>query len=1028
MSEQPMAPPELVGCEELLVAQVAASEVEHKVRKDIEDTARRAEVQRLTRSITSLKKDLSFQTMRLRVEDDKKERETIRGRVTKMESELEGLEASLGALESGKDVSAVLPTRERINNANVCNEASSEVRLGEITPFQGSSNAKGVVVPQFTAMAQGGMRPGAPATSFLSSTPSTATSFKASGTGSTAANPKLTGRSSMTRFVKRAKVGSGMASAIGGLEAHHDDGDDERYMARLSSMHSQIQRMKKQHRGDRRRESLSQQQQAAKKEGDDDGVKGEGVKREVTTIDVDDDDDLTTSGEQSPAPDVLPASTAEDGGADMEREFLAAFGAAVEHQAEDGVPVTEVASMLEAWTHDPKDEANNVRFDGGLSVPVTIWYQLFDYQRVCVQWLWELHCLGVGGVLADEMGLGKTVQMAVFLGALHYSGLSEGSTIIVCPATILAQWVRELHFWAPMLRVNVLHATGTHRGTTPTLLGNVSLQNGVVVTTYAMVRDSLDHFLSTKINYVVLDEGHLIRNPEAATSIACKAIPTAHRILMTGTPIQNRLVELWSLFNFIHPKLLGTHEAFVEAFDKPIKAGSYRSATPQQVQYAYEYSRTLKALIAPFLLRRMKADVGMMLPPKTEQVLLCKLTQEQVDMYASYLMSEDVAYRIVHRHDQNALSRKPMMMGPDTSGELLFQALTVMRKICNHPWLVRPTHLDVTKDDISTAHECSGKLKVLLALLDSWKTEGRKAIVFSQTRSMLDIIEAAVKHHGSEHIRLDGGTPIAHRLPLIDAFNNDPSVFVALMTTRVGGVGVNLIGASRVVIFDPDWNPITDVQARERVWRLGQRNDVLVYRLLSVGTVEEKIYQRQIYKLCAMESVLGNEKYQRLFTNEQLADLFTLGAEYDNMLHGEARRRFGADGRTGDSSKPETLQVLGGEVLSTELVAKAEDALKDEDSQQQSSNGGGGDSQGSNTSILKNLMDSRSVAGVASHDSILARSTSGAGGSGRQSSAFKAAMSARQRLADSTQSSHGSANRPKHIPPQMPNNNSNNGN
>jgi DNA excision repair protein ERCC-6 len=601
------------------------------------------------------------------------------------------------------------------------------------------------------------------------------------------------------------------------------------------------------------------------------------------------------------------------------------------------------------------------------------------------------------------MGLGKTVEVAVFLGALQYAHLLRGAILIICPATILGQWVRELHFWAPMLRVNILHASGSHKGTASQLLSTASVEHSVVLTTYSAVRSQVDAFLSARFHYVVLDEGHHIRNPDCATAIACKAIPTPHRIIMTGTPIQNKLVELWSLFNFVHPQLLGDLNHFVNEFETPIKHGSFRGASPHQTQLAYEYSRQLKALIAPFILRRMKVDVGMTLPPKAEQVLLCKLSQAQVDMYSTYLMSPDVAWRLAHRFEQKEISKNPMRLGNDSSAHILFQSLGILRKICNHPWMTRDVHFDIDVDDITTCCELSGKLKVLMTLLEVWKREGRKAIVFSQTRTMLDIIEAVVRHRGMTHVRMDGTTPVAHRGSIIDALNYDPKVTVALMTTRVGGLGTNLIGASRVVIFDPDWNPITDVQARERVWRLGQKSDVLIYRLLCVGTVEEKVYQRQIYKLCQMESVLGNEKYKRLFTSDQLTDLFTLGPEYDDMLSHNARERFGKHNSYGRPDVPNTIKVLGGEVLPTALVTKAEDSKEPDQAQEEGHAG-----------VLRALMDSNSIMSVACHDIIMRGAQ---GGNRRQ--ALQTAQSARERL--TRRVSDSPLVRPRNIPPQMPN-------
>eukprot|EP00759_Apiculatamorpha_spiralis_P047683 PhF_6_TR43326/c1_g1_i1/m.66228/K10841/ERCC6, CSB, RAD26; DNA excision repair protein ERCC-6 len=381
---------------------------------------------------------------------------------------------------------------------------------------------------------------------------------------------------------------------------------------------------------------------------------------------------------------------------------------------------------------------------------------------------------------------------------------------------------------------------------------------------------------------------------------------------------------------------------------------------------AFEFSRQLKSIISPFILRRMKADVGLQLPKKSEQILLCKLTKRQLDMYTDYLLSPNMTWRVNYRLEQKEYSKDRMRIGKDSSHALLFQALTHLRKICNHPWVARDVHLNVESDDLDDCPNQSGKLLVVMELLETWKNEGHKAIVFSQSKCMLDIIEACIRRKGYKHIRMDGDTPISQRLHLIDMLNHDSTVNVGLMTTRVGGIGVNLVGCSRVIIFDPDWNPITDLQSRERVWRVGQKNDVVIYRLLSVGTIEEKIYQRQIYKLCAMESVLGKEDFHRVFSHEELTDLFTIGPEYHDMLNRAARYHFGAQSMftEGDPSVPQTVKALGGEVLSSNLVTKAENLKEEENT---------GEDQSHELSVLRNIMDRTSMISVASHDAILQR-------------------------------------------------------
>eukprot|EP00667_Euglena_gracilis_P000588 EG_transcript_588 len=531
-------------------------------------------------------------------------------------------------------------------------------------------------------------------------------------------------------------------------------------------------------------------------------------------------------------------------------------------------------------------EIEEVEFDGGLRLPGELFDRMFDYQQVCLKWLWELHTQKVGGIIGDEMGLGKTIQLIVYLEALRYSGLVTGPILIVCPATILSQWVREFQAWAPEFRVSVYHSTGSGARDKKAVLGRAQRDAGsVVITTYSAVRIEHEDLVGLDWYYVVLDEGHLIKNPDSDVTLACKSLLTPHRIILSGSPIQNNLTELWSLFDFVFPGRLGTLPIFQAQFALPIDAGGYTNATPLQVKTAYKCAVTLCSLIQPYLLRRLKKDVNAWLPAKTEQVLFCRLSDDQLIDYANFLKSEEV---------QKVLCpQRTPFDDPKTSNiNIAFRSIMILRKICNHPNLIQYT---VDDDATNTAElvdnierrgrlTSSGKMKVLEKLLQQWKEQERKVLVFSQTRVMLDIIERFVALQGYTYLRMDGNTPISSRIHLVDQFNSDPSIFVALLTAKVGGVGINLIGASRVVIYDPDWNPTTDLQARERAWRIGQKQDVAVYRLMCSGTIEEKIYHRQIFKQFLTEKVLNNPDQKRFFKQKDLRELFTLGDQYNESL------------------------------------------------------------------------------------------------------------------------------------------------
>ncbi|KAM7295954.1 DNA excision repair protein ERCC-6 [Ixodes scapularis] len=516
-----------------------------------------------------------------------------------------------------------------------------------------------------------------------------------------------------------------------------------------------------------------------------------------------------------------------------------------------------------------------VEVDDELRVPAEIWNKLYRYQQTGVRWLWELHRQNTGGIVGDEMGLGKTIQTIAFFAGLHHSNLRTlgdsfqglGPVVLICPTTVMHQWVREFHRWYPPVRVAILHDSGSFAGSKETLVRQVNRDRGVLVTSYAGVSKLSPMLLRHEWHYVVLDEGHKIRNPDAQTTLACKQFRTTHRIILSGSPIQNNLRELWSLFDFVFPGKLGTLPVFMQEFAVPITQGGYSNATDVQVQTAYKCASVLRDTIKPYLLRRMKDDVqcNLQLPKKNEQVLFCRLTDHQRDLYRQYLDTPEIASILVGRLQ-------------------VFVGLINLRKICNHPDLFDGGPKVFKDTDLSTLPAemrygfpgRSGKMAVVESLLKLWKRQGHRVLLFTQSRQMLLILEKFVQDQGYKYMVMTGSTPIASRQPAINKFNVDTSVFVFLLTTRVGGLGVNLTGADRVVIYDPDWNPSTDTQARERAWRIGQLRDVTIYRLLTAGTIEEKIYHRQIFKQFLTNRVLKDPKQRRFFKTNDLHELFCL--------------------------------------------------------------------------------------------------------------------------------------------------------
>lgn len=558
---------------------------------------------------------------------------------------------------------------------------------------------------------------------------------------------------------------------------------------------------------------------------------------------------------------------------------------------------------LSEW-RKPHPQIPDAKLNDSFKIPGEIYSLLFNYQKTCVQWLYELFQQGCGGIIGDEMGLGKTIQIIAFLASLHHSGLLDGPVIIVCPATVMKQWCNELHHWWPAFRSVILHSMGSGMGhnkrklnedeleemlinsnpneitydklqntsklkneleadlTLNNLIKKVVTDGHILITTYVGLRIHSDKLLKVNWAYAVLDEGHKIRNPDSEISLTCKRLKTPNRIILSGTPIQNNLNELWSLFDFIYPGKLGTLPVFQQQFVLPINMGGYANATNVQVQTGYKCAVALRDLISPYLLRRVKSDVAKDLPEKKEIVLFCKLTQYQKNKYLEFLHSDELT--------KIESGKRHVLFGID-----------ILRKICNHPDLLERDKLQHTPNYGNPAR--SGKMQVVKQLLLLWRKQGHKTLLFTQSRQMLDILERFISVNdddlvGIKYLRMDGTTPIAKRQSLVDQFNNeDYDVF--LLTTRVGGLGVNLTGANRIIIFDPDWNPSTDMQARERAWRIGQKREVSIYRLMVSGTIEEKIYHRQIFKQFLTNKILSDPRQKRFFKMNELHDLFTLGGD-----------------------------------------------------------------------------------------------------------------------------------------------------
>uniref|UniRef100_A0A251JWN8 Protein CHROMATIN REMODELING 8 n=1 Tax=Manihot esculenta TaxID=3983 RepID=A0A251JWN8_MANES len=663
-------------------------------------------------------------------------------------------------------------------------------------------------------------------------------------------------------------------------------------------------------------------------------------------------------------------------------------------ESDDAKCASVTSSYEDEKLEDGEDVDNGnssfVTLEGGLKIPEAIFNKLFEYQKVGVQWLWELHCQRAGGIIGDEMGLGKTIQVLSFLGALHFSNMYKAS-IVVCPVTLLRQWKREAQKWYPRFHVELLHDSAQefpHRkkqakssdsdnesegSLDSNYEGNLSSKNsnkwdslinrvlksesGLLVTTYEQLRLLGEKLLDIEWGYAVLDEGHRIRNPNAEITLVCKQLQTVHRIIMTGAPIQNKLSELWSLFDFVFPGKLGVLPVFEAEFAVPISVGGYANASPLQVSTAYRCAVVLRDLIMPYLLRRMKVDVNAQLPKKTEHVLFCSLTAEQRSVYRAFLASTEV--------EQILDGNRNSLYGID-----------VMRKICNHPDLLEREHSCQNPDYGNP--ERSGKMKVIAQVLKVWQEQGHRVLLFAQTQQMLDILESFLISAGYCYRRMDGLTPVKQRMALIDEFNDSNDVFIFILTTKVGGLGTNLTGANRVIIFDPDWNPSTDMQARERAWRIGQKRDVTVYRLITRGTIEEKVYHRQIYKHFLTNKILKNPQQRRFFRARDMKDLFVLNDDGESVTT-ETSNIF--------SQLSEDVNVVGAKKEKEDKqkhhkgsTSHFDDAATNQESKR---NSGGSRMKGKEkanhcdgevdeeTNILRSLFDAHGLHSAVNHDAIM---------------------------------------------------------
>ncbi|NOT33880.1 MAG: DEAD/DEAH box helicase [Candidatus Eisenbacteria bacterium] len=469
-------------------------------------------------------------------------------------------------------------------------------------------------------------------------------------------------------------------------------------------------------------------------------------------------------------------------------------------------------------------------FEGLPKVPVPRRLKaiLRPYQQEGFEFLAYVTGLGLGAILADDMGLGKTVQALAWIEWLRENDPDGGPVLVVCPASVVHNWQRESERFTPHLRVLSL-TSGEERHTLRREVPNHDL----VITNYALLRRDLDHWRSIPLRAAVLDEAQNIKNPNAAVSRAVLELDTTRRLALTGTPIENRALDLWSIMQFVNPGYLGRRAAFVARYD--------RHDAPTHAR------RLLAARLRPVMVRRLKEQVAPDLPDRIEERRECELTPGQRKLYlAELLRGRATVERLKSTAD--GLHRNKL--------EVL-AAITRLRQVCCHPALVGG------RESLG-----SGKFDALFEILEPLMEEGRKVLVFSQFVECLKLLAAQMKRRGMVYHMLTGAT--TKREHVVQAFESDPLPCVFLISLKAGGTGLNLTAASYVVLFDPWWNPAVEAQAIDRAHRIGQTRTVIAYRMLAAGTIEEKIWELQQRKAVLVAEVLGEDGFARTLTSEDL--------------------------------------------------------------------------------------------------------------------------------------------------------------
>lgn len=483
-------------------------------------------------------------------------------------------------------------------------------------------------------------------------------------------------------------------------------------------------------------------------------------------------------------------------------------------------------------------QMSNFSTSEDLKLPTGINAEFREYQTKGFGWLWFMYKYGLNGILADDMGLGKTLQaLAVVQKAKEEDG--PAPTLVICPTTVVFNWESEIQKFAPTL--TTLKLAGVDRKQFFKEIPNYD----VVITSYALVRRDINKLKEYNFRYVILDESQNIKNAMSQTAQAVKKLQASHKLALSGTPIENKLEELWSVFDFLMPGFLFNMAEFNARYVNPIMERQDKTV-----------EKRLKLQIYPFILRRMKRDVAKDLPDKVENIAYCELTDEQRDFYLQVL--DSTKEELFKSIEQNGLEKSRLS---------IFSALLRLRQICCHPRLY-------DKENVKNIMK-SGKFEKLKAMLEEIIDEGHRILLFSQFVDMLDLIKAWLEREGIPYEYLTGKTK--DRQGAVERFNSTPSIPIFLISLKAGGTGLNLTGADYVIHYDPWWNPAVEDQATDRAYRIGQTKKVFVYRLITKNTVEEKIQKLKTVKRNLVDSVISVDRnIVKSLTMDDIKEIFSV--------------------------------------------------------------------------------------------------------------------------------------------------------